>query len=630
MYMRYWNLRRKPFGTAFVPDLVLFTQGFGEIYRTVYVASRLEPSCQWITGPEGCGKSTLLHGLKSGLSGDLGFKLVPGRLLHDEKRFLTALGGDAGDREWSGGLARRMEQLFLGEDWTGGPLVIAIDDSDLIEDDSTIEQCLRLNEICAERTWPLTVIFAGQNIPPSLEQRPSAPAVRHRLAPPSDEEAVEIIMLRLQRCGAGKRIITDNAVKSAVTEAEGNLSQLMMICDLSLQFGFETGSRRIDEHLLRDKVLPFIRQFTLDEQRFVRASAVAERRTLAEMPENPLGLRIIAGTGEPPEKREESPFPSAEEAPVAAEKSIESEENALPASEKEMENESEQEDKPEAEPEEKPVNIAFFHAGLETYKNDYLGQSTDAEEETEPESTKEVVGQISGPMTNQMLYNFAVWLMKDVLDRLRRLEHVDIGPIRELSETINKRLAEDDSILRLVLGESEAYDIETHLVNVTTLAVATGRQLKMSEEDLHMLGTTALLHDVGHLHCGEELLHSENRFDRLDFKKIKQHPQVGHDLILRQTNAPELIADIILQEHERDDGLGYPNYLGSEEIHPFAKIIGLCDFFEALTNSRAHRRPLKPAEALSEIRESRTHLSERRLVAALSNAVLDALSKARR
>ena len=162
-------------------------------------------------------------------------------------------------------------------------------------------------------------------------------------------------------------------------------------------------------------------------------------------------------------------------------------------------------------------------------------------------------------------------------------------------------------------------------MNVAVLSVATGHRLELPDEELRLLGEATLMHDIGHLHCGEELLQSEDRFDRLDFKTIKQHPQVGHDLIVRKTDGGEQLAQIVLQEHERDDGLGYPNYLTAAEIHPFSRIIGICDFFEALTHSRAHRKAKPPAEAIKELRESRTRRSERRLIAALSSAVLDAI-----
>jgi len=232
-------------------------------------------------------------------------------------------------------------------------------------------------------------------------------------------------------------------------------------------------------------------------------------------------------------------------------------------------------------------------------------------------------------VTNDMLYTFGIWLIKDVLDRLRRLEHVDLDPIRELAGTMVTRLETDNGLLKLALEESTDYNLATHLVNVATLAVSTGHKLGLPTNELLVLGEATLLHDVGHLHCGEELLNSEDRFDRLDFKMIKQHPQVGHDLIVNNTNGNDLIADIILQEHERDDGFGYPNYLTANEIHPLARIIGLCDFFEAVTHSRAHRNPLKPAEALAEIRAARPRRSERRIITAISASVFEALSNRR-
>jgi type II secretory pathway predicted ATPase ExeA len=659
MYLRHWNINRKPFSTAFEPEMIVFSEGFAGIFRTLSLTIRIQPSAQWLRGPAGCGKSTLLQSLRSGLAGEAGFRIIPGRFASDEHRFLSALSAGSPEAGW-GDLDDSLEKLFLAGETVGRPIVIAVDDADDIADDAGLRLCLRLLEACAENILPLTVILSGKETPALLEPTPSLPAQRLQMTAPTEQEALNIIRHRLTVAGARKRIFSAQALQRAVAEADGDLARLMAICDLGLQIGFENRARTIDESLMRDHLLPFFRRFTASESQRIRAAAAAESRSVIELPENPLQLRLVrrppviepeeepvrefgrvAGPQAPAEEaemephREEEPPPSdrAETEKLAEEDKAEPGENhAEPAIPQDLEKAPTAETSPETT-EEAPSTEAgspeqlnpFFHTGLSTYRKEYLGRTP----ATPVDREKTDLPAQNEPVTDGELYRFAVWLIKDVLARLRRLEKIDIGPVEELSETIIRRLASDNTMLSLALEEASDYNLETHLVNVATLSLATGRQLGMPQEDLHTLGTTALLHDIGHLHCGEELLHSENRFDRLDFKKIKQHPQVGHDLILRQTNGSKLIADIILQEHERDDGLGYPNYLSSDQIHPFAKIIGLCDFFEALTHSRAHRRPLKPAEALAAIRETRTRLSERRLAAALSNAVLDALSKAR-
>ena len=647
MYLKHWNLSRKPFASAFEPEMVLFRGGFAEVYRSLSLAARLEPRVFWLTGLRGSGKSTLLRSLKVGLADETGFTLLSGRYITDETRLYESIGAPPSHLPPGAGLAARLEAMFVHGDWGGKPGVFAVDDADEIDDGRVLRELLSLYDLFKDGILPLTLIYAGDSVPAALEPTPTRPAERLSLPEPDDEMLVEIATHRLGVAGSAERIFTRPALVAAATEAGGDIGRMMTVCDLCLQIGFENGMRRIDANMVLQKVQPFVRKFFAKEEERRRAAA-SGRSAVIDLADAGRHLRVIetirrespppppAPAPEPRREKQETPAkeppageppaeePSAEEAPPPVEEQI----AAAEAEEAAGAEETPEAEAPEAAAEEEPPGSLFFSTGLETYRREYVGEAV--EEEETPEALNKPIAveespQAQGPVTTEMLYTFAIWLMKDVLRRLRRLEFVRLDPVRELSATFVARLKDDLKLLRNVLQEEEQYNLETHLVNVAVLAIATGHRLDLPHEDLLLLGEATLMHDIGHLHCGEELLQSEDRFDRLDFKTIKQHPQVGHDLIMRKTDGGEQIAKIILQEHERDDGLGYPNYLVAAEIHPFARIIGICDFFEALTHSRAHRKAKPPAEAITELRESRTRRSERRLIAALSSAVLDAI-----
>jgi hypothetical protein len=61
----------------------------------------------------------------------------------------------------------------------------------------------------------------------------------------------------------------------------------------------------------------------------------------------------------------------------------------------------------------------------------------------------------------------------------------------------------------------------------------------------------------------------------------------------------ELVKDAVLLHHERPDGLGYPQGLKGHEISDMAKIVGLCDAFDAMTSSRPYRSGMPQEKALS-------------------------------
>jgi HD-GYP domain-containing protein (c-di-GMP phosphodiesterase class II) len=123
------------------------------------------------------------------------------------------------------------------------------------------------------------------------------------------------------------------------------------------------------------------------------------------------------------------------------------------------------------------------------------------------------------------------------------------------------------------------------------------------------------------------MLTEAEHFDRQAFKTIKQHPIVGRDLILEYTIGSQLIADVIAQEHERDDGLGYPNYLTGDQIHLYAKIIAVCDVFEALCHKRSYRRAMTPEQALFNVNAFMVRRTVPAIITALGRAIFRVVLK---
>ncbi|MCK9907459.1 HD domain-containing protein, partial [Frankia sp. Cpl3] len=64
---------------------------------------------------------------------------------------------------------------------------------------------------------------------------------------------------------------------------------------------------------------------------------------------------------------------------------------------------------------------------------------------------------------------------------------------------------------------------------------------------------------------------------------MKKHTEYGFEILRRQDDIPLLAAHCAFQHHERSDGSGYPRNLKGEEIHPYARIMAVCDVFDALT-----------------------------------------------
>jgi putative nucleotidyltransferase with HDIG domain len=165
----------------------------------------------------------------------------------------------------------------------------------------------------------------------------------------------------------------------------------------------------------------------------------------------------------------------------------------------------------------------------------------------------------------------------------------------------------------------EAKDRTTydHLARVEVYALAIGRELGLSEQELKALEAAALLHDIGKVAVPESLISKPGKLTRAEFERMKIHPVVGAELV-EQVGFPYPVAPIVRAHHERWDGNGYPDGLAGEDIPIGARILSVVDSFDALASDRQYRRALPLEQALAEIRKEAGKSYDPRVVEILS------------
>ena len=156
--------------------------------------------------------------------------------------------------------------------------------------------------------------------------------------------------------------------------------------------------------------------------------------------------------------------------------------------------------------------------------------------------------------------------------------------------------------------------------NVAILAMRVGMELDYDERRGSAVGLCGLMHDVGMLTISEKVLAAQHLNDR-QVELLHRHPMESQKMIHTFGEAFHWIGKIVLQIHERQDGSGYPKGLRGEQIHEFARVIGLVDTYEAMAQPRADRKARVIYNALKEIINLRNSLFERRLIRALINIV---------
>ena len=157
----------------------------------------------------------------------------------------------------------------------------------------------------------------------------------------------------------------------------------------------------------------------------------------------------------------------------------------------------------------------------------------------------------------------------------------------------------------------------SHPVNVAIYAIKVGNGLRYNKKQLVKLGIGALFHDLGMNKIPKEIINRGGELTKGEFELIKKHPQFGYELLLTLGNEYGWLAEISLQEHEREGGQGYPRGLKGDRINEYAKIIGIVDIYEALTHSRPQRKRLLPYKAVGEIIESYRSFFPPKIVKAL-------------
>lgn len=182
-------------------------------------------------------------------------------------------------------------------------------------------------------------------------------------------------------------------------------------------------------------------------------------------------------------------------------------------------------------------------------------------------------------------------IFKD-LKAKKYLEDVD-RKMQELEE-IYFRIAE-------AMGEAvESKDTYTygHSQRVAAYAMELAEQLGLDEDEKKAVLLAAFLHDLGKVKVPKKILSKPGRLTAEEFAEIEKHPCWGLEK-LENVEFPWDVKPLIRHHHERYNGEGYPDRLAGEGIPFGARLIALCDFFDALTTDRPYRPALTIKQAVS-------------------------------
>ena len=159
--------------------------------------------------------------------------------------------------------------------------------------------------------------------------------------------------------------------------------------------------------------------------------------------------------------------------------------------------------------------------------------------------------------------------------------------------------AERQSIEALVASQRKSR-LVSRPAAVAVLAEAVSRRLRIPEPELRTLRQAAELHDVGKLAIPEEILNKPGPLSDDEWEFVRRHPLIG-ERILGAAPALGAAGKLVRSTHEHWDGTGYPDGLASSEIPLGARIIAVCDSFDAMTSPRPYAEPISTQQAIREL-----------------------------
>lgn len=185
---------------------------------------------------------------------------------------------------------------------------------------------------------------------------------------------------------------------------------------------------------------------------------------------------------------------------------------------------------------------------------------------------------------------------------LRNGGALDPAPLAEVAAALLARLqAEDGLVAEALEPRQTGPDLARHMTNVAIFAVKIGISVGFPRQKLAAVALAGLVHDVGLAGLPVDLLDRQGGLSGEDRQLLLQHPEAGARIIRATGPDYQWLATVVAQEHEREDGSGYPKGLKSDDIHELAKVVGISDVYEALTHPRSYRRRLNPLDAVKEI-----------------------------
>ena len=193
--------------------------------------------------------------------------------------------------------------------------------------------------------------------------------------------------------------------------------------------------------------------------------------------------------------------------------------------------------------------------------------------------------------TNELLHRVVADIRAGSGLQLESVEEV-------INDMVDSMVRNPDALMWVARMREKDLSVYDHGLSVAVSLVAFGRHLGYPKEQLSQLGMLGLLLDIGKIKLPGELLEKTARLSSEEFEQIKDHVDMGLEVLSKTPNIHPDVLEGIAQHHERMNGTGYPNNLMGERIGVFGRMSAIADTYAAVTKRRPYAEAISPHEAL--------------------------------
>jgi len=140
------------------------------------------------------------------------------------------------------------------------------------------------------------------------------------------------------------------------------------------------------------------------------------------------------------------------------------------------------------------------------------------------------------------------------------------------------------------IGERRSKETGNHVKRVAEYTYLFAKYYGLPEKECIMLKQASPMHDIGKVAIPDAILNKPARFTPEEFEIMKEHAQLGYDMLKHSNRSLLKMASIVAYEHhEKWNGKGYPHGTQGEDIHIYGRITAIADVFDALGSARVYK-----------------------------------------